>query len=153
MTNLNTPITILLALIVSAAPPRILGAMGSTSGEEEGNRSLSNVGYVSMYYGAANYHRWLHTQYPLLNISDRTSFDYHLLTYATLERNLSNEIVLMLAHELRSLCFDLNPQCKCTHGHTQHTFITPHSPHSHPSCGRQVVRIRYAHMMLLYIIE
>ena len=105
-------------LTTTLSSPMVTAQMATTSTD---NRSQSNVDYVSTYYGASNYHRWLTDQYPLLNISDKKSFEYQLLVYATLERNLTEEIIEMLGHELRSLCVDLNPQCESPTLYTVYT--------------------------------
>ncbi|ELU10072.1 hypothetical protein CAPTEDRAFT_187231 [Capitella teleta] len=78
--------------------------------QEALNRSLTNVQHVSSYYGSENYHKWLQKQYPLLNLSDTSSFEYHLLTIATLERNVSDTLSIMFNNALRDLCLDLNHQ-------------------------------------------
>ena len=57
--------------------------------------SQSYMDFVSKYYGAGRYHQWLTDQYPLLNISDKRGSPYQLLAYATLERNLTEEMIVM----------------------------------------------------------
>lgn len=102
----RTTLAILVVVVVSLA----CGEADYMEGPS--NHSLSNIEFVATYYGADNYHRWLHTQYPLLNISDTTSFEYRFLTIATLERNLSDINMEMLHNHVEGLCHDLNPHCE-----------------------------------------
>jgi hypothetical protein len=97
---------------------------GSIPGADDTlDRATTQLNHVATYYRIANFNNWLKRQYPLLNASDLSNPNYHLLTLATLDRNLSDLRASMYEKALYALCYELTPKREYTKNLAQYHAI------------------------------